>query len=94
MKYVERMSLRLRDIVLAKLIGWVPTFAFSAALTLEFWRRLGFGDEQMLAIGLLQMASTPGCSPPGTWGRPSTPLTFLASSILVQVTAAVLRSLI
>lgn len=85
MKYMERMGLRLRDIVLAKLIGWIPTFALSAVLTLELWRRLGFGNEQMPAIGLLQMAVYVRMLATGDLRATVNPLAFLAGGALGAV---------
>lgn len=53
-KYRESLDVSIKDIVKAKLIGWLPTFAISALVTIALWRYLGFGNEQMPAAGLLQ----------------------------------------
>ena len=53
-KYKDSLDVSLKDIVKAKLIGWIPTFAISALVTIALWRYLGFGNEQMPAAGLLQ----------------------------------------
>ncbi len=53
-KYKDSLDVSVKDIVKAKLIGWIPTFAISALVTIALWRYLGFGNEQMPAAGLLQ----------------------------------------
>ncbi|RLG49963.1 MAG: hypothetical protein DRO00_09355, partial [Thermoproteota archaeon] len=53
-KYKDSLDVSVKDIVKAKLIGWLPTFAISALVTIALWRYLGFGNEQMPAAGLLQ----------------------------------------
>ncbi|HIE23837.1 MAG TPA: hypothetical protein EYP68_06375 [Candidatus Korarchaeota archaeon] len=53
-KYKDSMDVSVKDIVKAKIIGWLPTFALSAFVTIALWRYLGFGNEQMPAAGLLQ----------------------------------------
>lgn len=53
-KYRKSFDMSVKDIVKAKLMGWIPTFVISAMVTIALWRYLGFGNEQMPAAGLLQ----------------------------------------
>ena len=55
-KYKDMLGIDKSDIVKGKLIGWIPTFLLSAALTLLLWKNLGFGTSTMPSLGLLQTA--------------------------------------
>lgn len=54
LKYGKKFDLSWREIIEAKLVGWVPTTFFSVAFTLLLWRYIGFGTEVMPAVQLIQ----------------------------------------
>lgn len=53
-KYEEQFQLSWRDIVKAKIVGWVPSILFSIGFTLVLWRYVGFGTPLMPALSLIQ----------------------------------------
>ncbi|UCH58019.1 MAG: OPT/YSL family transporter [Candidatus Bathyarchaeota archaeon] len=53
-KYREKFDLSWREILKAKLVGWVPTILFSVAFTLLLWKYVGFGTAMMPAVQLIQ----------------------------------------
>lgn len=54
MKYADQLDVSWRDIVKAKVIGWVPSILFSALFTIVLWRYVGFGTPMMPAVSLIQ----------------------------------------
>ena len=55
LKYREQFDVSWRDILKAKVAGWVPTMLFSIAFTLILWKYVGFGNAMMPAVSLIQM---------------------------------------
>ena len=54
LKYRDQFELSWRDIVKAKVAGWIPTMIFSIAFTLVLWKYIGFGTALMPAVSLIQ----------------------------------------
>ena len=55
LKYRDQFNVSWRDIVKAKIVGWVPTMLFSIVFTLILWKYVGFGTPMMPAVSLIQM---------------------------------------
>jgi len=51
-KVRDDLGLRPRDVVLARLVGWLPSFLASALFVLVAWRLWGLGSPQMPCISL------------------------------------------
>jgi uncharacterized oligopeptide transporter (OPT) family protein len=54
LKYREQFDLSWREIIVAKLVGYVPTMLFSIVFTLILWKYVGFGTPLMPAVSLIQ----------------------------------------
>jgi uncharacterized oligopeptide transporter (OPT) family protein len=54
LKYREQFDLSWREIIVAKIVGYVPTMLFSVFFTLILWRYVGFGTPLMPAVSLIQ----------------------------------------
>lgn len=53
-KYRDETRISWRDIILAKVTGWIPTIFFSVAFTIAMWKFIGFGTPLMPAVGVIQ----------------------------------------
>ena len=54
LKYEEQFDVTWRDIVKAKIVGWVPTLIFSMVFTIILWKYVGFGTPMMPSVSLIQ----------------------------------------
>ena len=81
-KYRNETRVSWRDIVAAKIIGWVPTFIFSIFLTLILWKYVGFGTEMMPAAGLIQSKAYITMLATGNISTVMNPWTFIAGGLL------------
>ena len=54
LKYREQLDVSWKDIVKAKVVGWVPTLFFSVIFTIVLWKFVGFGTPMMPAVSLIQ----------------------------------------
>jgi len=53
-KYGKQFDVSWKDIMKAKIVGWVPTLFFSVIFTIILWKFVGFGTPMMPAVSLLQ----------------------------------------
>jgi uncharacterized oligopeptide transporter (OPT) family protein len=81
-KYRDETQVSWRDIILAKIIGWVPTFIFSIIFTLVLWKYVGFGTEMMPAAGLIQSKAYVTMLATGDISTVLNPWTFLAGGLI------------
>jgi len=54
MKYQEQFDVTWRDIIKAKIVGWIPTLLFSIIFTILLWKFVGFGTPMMPSASLIQ----------------------------------------
>lgn len=54
LKYRDQYDVSLKDIIKAKVVGWVPTLFFSVIFTIILWKYVGFGTPMMPAVSLIQ----------------------------------------
>ena len=54
LKYKEQFDVSWRDVIKAKIVGWVPTMFFSIVFTIILWKFVGFGTPMMPAVSLIQ----------------------------------------
>jgi len=80
-KYREETQVSWRDIIIAKVVGWVPTFIFSIILTLVLWKYVGFGTAAMPAAGLIQSKAYVTMLATGDLGAVVDPWMFLAGGV-------------
>jgi len=80
-KYRDETRVSWRDIITAKIIGWVPTFLFSVFFTLVLWKYVGFGTPMMPAVGLLQSKVYVTMLATGDVSTVLNPWTFLAGGV-------------
>jgi len=52
-KMREQLGLRTRDVIVARLVSWLPSFLASALFVLLAWRAWGLGSPQMPCISLV-----------------------------------------
>ena len=81
-KYREETRVTWRDIMVAKIIGWVPTFIFSVFFTLILWKYVGFGTPMMPAVGLIQSKVFVTMLATGNVSAVMNPWTFLAGGVM------------
>ncbi len=81
-KYREETQVSWKEIMIAKIVGWVPTFFFSVFLTFVFWKYVGFGTEMMPAAGLIQAKTYITMLATGDFSTVLNPTTFLAGGVL------------
>ena len=81
-KYREETRVTWRDIIVAKIIGWVPTFIFSVFFTLILWKYVGFGTPMMPAVGLIQSKVFVTMLATGNVSAVMNPWTFLAGGVM------------
>jgi len=81
-KYREETRVSWRDIITAKVIGWVPTFLFSIPFTLVLWKYVGFGTPMMPAVGLIQSKVYVTMLATGDVSTVLNPWTFLAGGVI------------
>jgi len=81
-KYREETRVSWRDIIVAKIIGWVPTFIFSVFFTLILWKYVGFGTSMMPAVGLIQSKVYVTMLATGNVSTVMNPWTFLAGGVI------------
>ena len=80
-KYRDETRVSWRDIIAAKIVGWVPTFLFSVFFTLVLWKYVGFGTPMMPAVGLLQSKAYVTMLATGDVSTVLNPWTFLAGGV-------------
>jgi uncharacterized oligopeptide transporter (OPT) family protein len=81
-KYREETRVSWRDIIVAQITGWVPTFIFSIFFTLVLWKYVGFGTPMMPAVGLLQSKVYITMLATGDVSTVLNPWTFLAGGVI------------
>jgi len=81
-KYRDETRVSWRDIMVAKVVGWVPTFLFSVFFTLILWKYVGFGSPMMPAVGLLQSRVYTTMLATGDVSAVLNPWTFLAGGVV------------
>jgi len=81
-KYRDETQVGWRDIIVAQITGWVPTFMFSVFFTLVLWKYVGFGTQMMPAVGLLQSKVYITMLATGDISTVLNPWTFLASGVI------------
>jgi len=81
-KYRDQLDVSWRDIVKAKIVGWIPTVVFSAIFTIVLWRYVGFGNTTMPAVSLIQSKIYLEMLTTGNIVGVMNPWTFLAGGIL------------
>ncbi len=81
-KYRKETRVTWRDIIVAKIIGWVPTFIFSVFFTLILWKYVGFGTPMMPAAGLIQSKVYVTMLATGNVSTVMNPWTFLAGGVM------------
>jgi uncharacterized oligopeptide transporter (OPT) family protein len=81
-KYRDETRVTWRDIMVAKIIGWVPTFIFSVFFTLILWKYVGFGTPMMPAVGLIQSKVYITMLATGNVSAVMNPWTFLAGGVM------------
>ncbi|UCH56942.1 MAG: OPT/YSL family transporter [Candidatus Bathyarchaeota archaeon] len=82
LKYRDKFDLSWREIVKAKIVGWVPTILFSVAFTLILWRYIGFGTAMMPSVQLIQSKVYLTMLATGDISGTINPLTFLAGGVM------------
>ena len=53
-KYKDQFDVSLKDVIKAKIVGWIPSLLFSIFFTIFLWKYIGFGTSIMPAISFLQ----------------------------------------
>ena len=81
-KYREETQVSWRDIIVAQITGWVPTFAFSVFFTFILWKYIGFGTPMMPAVGLIQSKVYITMLATGDVSTVLNPWTFLAGGFI------------
>jgi len=81
-KYRDETRVSWRDIMVAQITGWVPTFLFSVFFTLVLWKYVGFGTPMMPAVGLLQSKVYITMVATGNISTVLNPWTFLAGGVI------------
>lgn len=81
-KYRDETRVTWRDIITAKIVGWVPTFLFSIAFTFVLWKYVGFGTPMMPAVGLIQSKVYVTMLATGDVSTVLNPWTFLAGGVI------------
>lgn len=81
-KYRDETRVSWRDIIVAQITGWVPTFMFSIFFTLVLWKYVGFGTPMMPAVGLLQSKVYITMLATGDVSTVLNPWTFLAGGVI------------
>ena len=81
-KYRDETRVTWRDIMVAKIIGWIPTFIFSVFFTLILWKYVGFGTPMMPAVGLIQSKVYITMLATGNVSAVMNPWTFLAGGVM------------
>jgi uncharacterized oligopeptide transporter (OPT) family protein len=81
-KYRNETRVGWRDIIVAQITGWVPTFIFSIFFTLILWKYVGFGTPMMPAVGLLQSKVYITMLATGDISTVLNPWTFLAGGVI------------
>ena len=81
-KYGDETRVGWRDIIVAQITGWVPTFIFSVFFTLVLWKYVGFGTPMMPAVGLLQSKVYVTMLATGDISTVLNPWTFLAGGVV------------
>lgn len=81
-KYRDETRVSWRDIIAAKIVGWVPTFLFSIFFTLALWKYVGFGTPMMPAVGLLQSKAYVTMLATGDVSTVLNPWMFLAGGVV------------
>ena len=82
LKYRDQFDLSWRDIVKAKIAGWLPTMLFSIGFTLVLWKYIGFGTPLMPAVSLIQSKIYLTMMATGDIAGTINPWTFLAGGVL------------
>lgn len=81
-KYRDETQVSWRDIMVAQITGWVPTFIFSIFFTLVLWKYVGFGTPMMPAVGLLQSKVYVTMLATGDVSTVLNPWTFIAGGVI------------
>lgn len=80
-KYREETQVSWWDIILAKVVGWIPTSVFSIWLTLMLWKYVGFGTPMMPAVQLIQSKIYVEMLATGNITATIKPLLFIAGGV-------------
>jgi hypothetical protein len=81
-KYSDETRIGWWDIILAKVVGWVPTVFFSVAFTLVLWKYVGFNTPLMPAVGVIQAKVYVTMLATGDVTSVINPLTFILGGVL------------
>lgn len=81
-KYRDETRIEWWDIILAKVVGWVPTVFFSVAFTLILWKYVGFNTPLMPAVGVIQAKVYVTMLATGDVASVINPLTFILGGVL------------
>ncbi|MBN2334839.1 hypothetical protein JXL21_04720, partial [Candidatus Bathyarchaeota archaeon] len=84
-KYRDETRVSWRDIITAKVVGYVPTFLFSVFFTLVLWKYVGFGTPMMPAAGLIQSKVYVTMLATGDISTVLNPWTFLAGGVVGSI---------
>jgi len=82
LKYREQFDVSWREIIKAKIVGWVPTLLFSIAFTLVLWKFVGFGTPMMPAVSLIQSQAYLKMLATGNIVGVLNPWTFIGGGVL------------
>ena len=82
LKYRDEFDLSWREIIKAKIVGWVPTLLFSVVYTLLLWRYVGFGTAMMPSLQLIQSKVYLTMLATGDITGTINPWTFLGGGVL------------
>jgi len=81
-KYSDETRINWWDIILAKIVGWVPTVFFSVAFTLTLWKYVGFNTPLMPALGVIQSKVYVTMLATGDVSSVINPMTFITGGVL------------
>ncbi len=85
LKYRDEFDVSLKDIIKAKIAGWIPSFLFSIFFIIFLWKYVGFGNPMMPSIGFLQSEIYLKMLATGNIVGTINPLIFIGAGILGAV---------